>query len=137
MRSYSTVRKATEYPCWRNDPNWRDLHGAFIEDAPNLSTDFKVNGLRPILREDNSDRYILRDAEGIYYLWDLWDGHLVRVGEHWVKGPHLHTVEHAVGNILCELTWIEDDSQRVYRTYSQKQHGGIESQAPCRRHRSP
>ena len=89
--------------------------------------DFNVQGLRPILREDDSDRYILRDAEGIYYLWELWDGHLLRVGEHWVKGPHLHTVEDVVGNILCELTWVEQDSQRVYKTDSQKKQCGTES----------
>jgi hypothetical protein len=53
-----------------NEPRDLDLYGAFGEDKPNLSSDFNVKGLRPILKEKEGDMYMLRDASGLYYLWD-------------------------------------------------------------------
>jgi hypothetical protein len=94
-----------------------DLHGAFSVDKPNLSSDFHVQGLRPIVKEEDGETWILQDAKGTFYLWDAWDGHLLRVTEKWTKGPELETVEDVVDNIVCNLSFVEDDAIKVFRTY--------------------
>jgi hypothetical protein len=50
-------------------------------------------------------------------LWDAWDGHLLRVTEKWTQGPELETVEDVVDNIVCNLSFVEDDAIKVFRTY--------------------
>lgn len=113
------VKLSPEYTqtiTWSNDP--RDLNpcGAFSEEKSNLSSDFKVNGLHPIVKAAKRDKYILQDAKGIYYLWGLWDGHLLRVTDEWTEG--LDSVEAVVDNIICNLYWVEEDTVTVFRPYS-------------------
>jgi len=105
----------TKFLTWSNDPHDLDLYGAFSKDEPNLSSDFNVKGLRPSLKDPEIDQYILQDANGLYYLWDLWDGHLLRVTDKWTKGDDLIEVEDVVDNILCNLFWVEQDTVKVFR----------------------
>jgi hypothetical protein len=86
-------------------------------DKPNLSSDFHVQGLQPIVKEEDGETWILQDAKGTFYLWDAWDGHLLRVTEKWTQGPELETVEDVVDNIVCNLSFVEDDAIKVFRTY--------------------
>lgn len=55
---------------WSNDPCDLDLNGAFSEVRPNLSSDFNIEGVRPVLKEKTKDDrpWILQDAEGSFYL---------------------------------------------------------------------
>jgi hypothetical protein len=54
---------------WSNDPRNLELEVAFSETKPNLSSDFDVPGLRPIIKEeDGGDQWLLQDAEGKFYL---------------------------------------------------------------------
>jgi hypothetical protein len=69
------------------------------------------------VKEDDGDTWILQDTDGTYYLWDLWTGRLLKVTENWTKGPELEKVEDVVYNILCNLSWVEDDAVKVFRTY--------------------
>jgi hypothetical protein len=81
----------TRYLTWSNDPRDFDLNVHFSQDPPNLSSDFKVNSLRPIIREppEDGDTILMKDAKGTYYMWDERDGHLLRVKDEWTKGPDL------------------------------------------------
>jgi hypothetical protein len=101
---------------WSNDPRELDLYGAFKEGKPNLSSDFNVPGLRPILKEKHGDElWILQDTYGVYYLWYMWEGHLTRITEEYTQGPELSSVEDVIHNILCNLSWVEDDAVTVYK----------------------
>lgn len=104
----------TKSMTWSNDP--RDLANVvFSERKPNLSSDFKIPDLRPILKEeDDEDPWILYDANGMLYLWDELDGRLSRVRDHWVQGSDLDSVESKVDNIICNVTWVEDDAVRIF-----------------------
>jgi hypothetical protein len=75
-----------------------------------------VEGLRPILRELGEDQWILQDAKGMHYLWDVWDGHLLRVTEEWTRGSELEKVEDVIRNILGSLSFVEEDAVKVFRT---------------------
>jgi hypothetical protein len=44
--------------------------------------------------------YLLRDKEGTFYIWDEWDGLLLRVDEEWTIADDLDSVEKVVDNIL-------------------------------------
>jgi hypothetical protein len=59
--------------------------------------------------------WILQDTQGVYYLWYMWEGVLTRIMEEYTKGPELKSVEDVVHNILCNLSWVEDDAVRVYK----------------------
>ncbi|KAF2833277.1 hypothetical protein CC86DRAFT_399909 [Ophiobolus disseminans] len=108
----------TEGLTWSNDPRDLDLQGIFSQDKPNLSSGFNVEGLRPILKEeDGEDPWILRDAQGSCYLWDMWDGHLLKVTDNWTTGPELKDIEDVMKNILANLSWVEEEAVRVFRTY--------------------
>lgn len=48
---------------WSTDPRDLGLHGTFSEDNPNLSSDFNMQGLKPILKEDGGNRWILKDTQ--------------------------------------------------------------------------
>lgn len=106
---------------WSNDPGDLDLYGAFRKGKPNLASDFRVKGLRPILKEKDGDWYLLMDAKD-YYLWDPWDGHLLRVSDEIVNEDNddpyegLEGVEKAVHNIISGLYWALKDAQAVFRT---------------------
>jgi hypothetical protein len=64
----------TKYLIWSNNPIDLDLNGAFSEVEPNLSSDYNTKDLRPILKETAGDLCLLKDKEGTYYIWDMWDG---------------------------------------------------------------
>jgi hypothetical protein len=56
--------KFTKKLTWSNDLRELDLYGAFKEGKPNLSSDFNVPGLRPILKEKHGDElWILQDTQ--------------------------------------------------------------------------
>jgi len=58
----------------------------FRPETPNLSSDFIVDGLRPVLRElEATERFILKDSQNRFYLWDEWDGRLF-----WVSDPDVN-----------------------------------------------
>jgi hypothetical protein len=64
------------------------------DSKPNLSSDFNVPGLRPIIKENfDEEQWILRDEMGVYYTWYEWEGRLMRITNNWVKGPELKTVD--------------------------------------------
>ncbi|KAF1911801.1 hypothetical protein BDU57DRAFT_523808 [Ampelomyces quisqualis] len=106
----------TDSLSWTNDPRDLDLDGAFNELKPNLSNDFNVPGLRPILKDKYGDEmWILRDDAGVYYLWNMWEGHLARVTDKWTKGSELVSTEDIVDNILSNLSWVEDDAVTVFK----------------------
>jgi len=50
---------------WSNEPRDLDLYGAFDEEEPNLSIDFNVQGLRPILIVKEGETYLLKDASDL------------------------------------------------------------------------
>lgn len=106
----------THYLTWSNDPTNLDLHGAFREVEPNLSSDYNVKDLQPILKEKKGDIYLLKDTEGTFYVWDMWDGLLLRVAEEWTIDDDLDSVEKVVDNNLCNLYLGLEDSEKVFRT---------------------
>lgn len=82
-----------------------------------------MEGLRPIVKELNTDSsFTLKDAKGLYYLWNMWEGHLWRVTDNWTKGDGLVSIEAVVDNILCNISWVENDAVKVFRTYIKTEH---------------
>lgn len=54
-----------------NDPHKLHLENCFGSRLDmNLARDFKIDGLRPVVKAIQDDRFILRDANEQYYLWD-------------------------------------------------------------------
>lgn len=104
----------TQYATWSNDPRDLDLYRAFRAEGPNLSTDFNVDGLKPILRKKDRELYLMKDAKDMYYLWNLWDGHLLKVSSEFATEDNLDEddgdttdglkgVEKIVSNIIDNL----------------------------------
>jgi hypothetical protein len=56
----------TRYLTWSNDPRDFDFNVHFCEDPPNLSSEFEVDGLRPIVREppEDGNTILMKDAKG-------------------------------------------------------------------------
>jgi hypothetical protein len=50
-------------------------------------------------------------------LWNVWDGHLLKVTEKWTTGKDMHKVEAVLDNILCNLSWAEEDAVKIFKTY--------------------
>ena len=75
--------------CWSNSPGNLALSTYFNPAKPNLESDFSVDGLGSILREDHDpERFILTDKQRRCYVWDDWDGLLS-----WVRDVELETLE--------------------------------------------
>lgn len=108
----------TQYLTRSNDLQDLDLYGAFSKDEPNLSSNYHVKHLRSILKERDSERCLLIDAEGSYYVWDLWDGALFRVAEERTVDGDLDSVEDVVSNVLGNLY---GSSQRPSRWFARRQ----------------
>lgn len=102
----------TKWLCWSNDPADLSLNVYFDLEEPNLSTDFKVDGLRPVVKENDSDTFILQDAKGRFYFWEVWDGHLLRVKDIWTKG--LDSNEKIVENLIIYQSFVERDTDVIY-----------------------
>ncbi|CAO2650524.1 Nn.00g018160.m01.CDS01 [Neocucurbitaria sp. VM-36] len=98
--------------CWSNEPIDLKLPSYFDPDQLNLSKDFNVDGLCPVIKEKDSDTFILRDAKCRYYLWDEWDGHLLRFKDEWTQG--FPSKKKLVMNLICNLTWAEEDTDIIY-----------------------
>jgi hypothetical protein len=98
-------------------------HGSFSKDEPNLSSDFNMKGLRPIVRQKDGDTFILQDLRGIYYLWDPCDSHLLKVVEKWTIGGGLNEVEDVVRNIIGHFYWVREEATKVFRRYHQATEG--------------
>jgi hypothetical protein len=97
--------------CWTNDPKYLHLEVYFGNSEPNLSANYRVDGLKPVIKEKDCDRFILRDAKGRFYIWDAWDVLLLRVREAGYKG--LQTNEEIVENILDYISLVEEDAMVI------------------------
>jgi hypothetical protein len=51
----------------------------FDHQKPNISRDFGLDGLQPVIRETESDIFLLQDASGNYYQWSSWGGDMWRL----------------------------------------------------------
>jgi len=103
----------TQYLTWSNNPQNLDLYGAFSKDEPNLSSDYNIKDLRPILKEEDGDKCLLENTEGSYYLWDLWAGVLLKVAEKWTIDDDLDTEEEVVENVPCSMFWVIIEGERA------------------------
>jgi hypothetical protein len=99
--------------CWSNNPNNLYLEVYFDESKPNLADDYGVDGLRPVIRENRSSRFILCDAKKRFYIWEEWDGRLLRVQEKYTKGFEL--TEEIVDNILDCISLAQFDAVAIWR----------------------
>lgn len=99
---------------WTNDPTKLYLESCFDPDSPvNLATDYGIEGLCPVVKATEGDKFILRDGGGRYYLWDGWSGELRRFRERWTEG--CRDKEEVVQGLVCEMTWAEADTDVVCR----------------------
>jgi hypothetical protein len=106
-----------KYMCWSNHPNDLELAVYFNKLTPNLSTDYNVEGLKPVVKEKRSYRFILRDAKQRYYLWDKWDGRLLRVPIVYIEGPE--STEEIVENIVVYRSFIARDAVAIWSNRSE------------------
>ncbi|KAJ4367451.1 hypothetical protein N0V83_007034 [Neocucurbitaria cava] len=99
--------------CWSNNPIDLKLPTYFNPNQElSLAKDFNVQGLCPVLTEkDDCEVFILRDAKCRYYLWDEWDGHLLRFQKKWVEG--FPSKEKMIMNLICNLTWAQQDTDVI------------------------
>ncbi|RAR06592.1 tetratricopeptide repeat protein 1 [Stemphylium lycopersici] len=99
---------------WTNDPNQLYLGCCFDPKLDiNLAKDFNIEGLCPVVKATDGDRFILRDAKARYYLWDAWDGRLLRFRDSWTEG--FTSKELLVSNLVCNMTRAEMDTDDIYK----------------------
>lgn len=110
------VRLDPEYArtlCWSNNPDDLALQTYFNPEEPNLDTNYNIQGLVPVLREDEGlYRFVLKDKKGRFYIWDE-DGHLL-----WVKSKKIEELasnEDKIEFVICSLGCL--DVEPVYRDY--------------------
>jgi hypothetical protein len=98
---------------WTNDPNKLYLEICFDPQLDvNLANDFNIDGLCPVVKAINGDRFILRDAQERYYLWDAWNGNLQRFWDTWTEG--YSSKEQLVANLVCNMTWAEMNTDIIH-----------------------
>jgi hypothetical protein len=105
--------KFMDYLCWSNDPDDMYLETYFDKSKPNLSNDYEVVDLKPVVKEISKDRFILRDPRERFYLWDAWDCELLRVPDKYTKG--FVSTEEIVDNIIMYKSYIEEEGIAVWR----------------------
>lgn len=66
-----------------------------------------------MVKATEGDKFILRDREERYYLWDGWSGELRRFRERWTEGRK--DKEEVVQGLVCEMTWAEADTDVICR----------------------
>jgi hypothetical protein len=98
---------------WSNNPNDLYLEVYFDKSKPNLSADYGVHGLQPVIRQNGTDRFILCDSKKRFYLWNGWDGRLLRVQEVWTKG--FNSNEEIIDNILDYISLVERDAMAIWK----------------------
>lgn len=103
------------YHTWSNSPQDLDLDGVFSIEAPNLASDFNVKGLKLIMKDSDCDMFLLTDADGKFYLWDPWDGHLLRAADKWTVKEGMVEIEDQVHNILRNLYWVVKQATVVFK----------------------
>lgn len=101
------------YSCWTNDPNRLYLSVDFDKNNPNLADDFNVDSLQPVVKEKVSDQFVLRHAKLRWYLWDAWEGELLRVNEMWTTG--FDSNEDIVANVLSQSNFIDENAVAIWR----------------------
>ncbi|KAF1911803.1 hypothetical protein BDU57DRAFT_551852 [Ampelomyces quisqualis] len=102
-----------EYLCWSNDPNDLYLETYFDPKNPNMINAYNVEGLKPVVREKDSDTFILQDAKKQFYLWDAWEGELLRVTDDWTAG--FESNEQVVENLIVYMSGVERDAVPIYQ----------------------
>lgn len=74
---------------------------------------------------NNGNMYLLKDDYDFYYLWNSWDGHLLKVSDEFANEDDiddgyppdgLDGVEKVVSNIIGNMYWVLKDSVAVFRT---------------------
>ncbi|KAG5938668.1 hypothetical protein E4U53_007959 [Claviceps sorghi] len=61
---------------WSRDAADLALATYFDPTKPNLGTDYGIAGLVPVIRDTQSHMFLLSDAQGNYYQWDMLDGQM-------------------------------------------------------------
>jgi hypothetical protein len=64
---------------WTNEATQLELTTYFDPNKPNLSNDFGINGLQPVIRDTESDVFLLQDGSGNFYQWSSWGGEMWRL----------------------------------------------------------
>jgi hypothetical protein len=105
--------KFMDYLCWSNDPDDLYLETYFDKFKPNLSNDYEVVDLKPVVKEISKDRFILRDPRERFYLWNAWDSELLRVPNEYTEG--FVSTEEIVDNIIMYKSYIEEEAIAVWR----------------------
>ncbi|KAF1840930.1 uncharacterized protein K460DRAFT_359473 [Cucurbitaria berberidis CBS 394.84] len=100
--------EAMKWLPWSNDPANLYLSVYFNATVPNLSAEFNVGGLRPVVKEDDSDMFILQDAKNYFYFWEAWDGRLLRVKDTWTEG--FDSNEEIIENLIIYQSFVERDA---------------------------
>lgn len=64
---------------WTNEAARLALTTYFDPTLPNLSSDFGLNSLQPVIRDTEDDVFLLQDGEGKFYQWRMPDGEIWRL----------------------------------------------------------
>ncbi|KAG5928068.1 hypothetical protein E4U42_001306 [Claviceps africana] len=64
---------------WSRDAADLALATYFDPTKPNLGTDYGIAGLVPVIRDTQSLMFLLSDAQGTFYQWDMLDGQMFRL----------------------------------------------------------
>lgn len=87
--------------CWSNDPGEMDLETYFNPAKPNIGDAFALDGLRPVLKDLDSETYLLTDRQNKFYLWAADDGRMFKYKDE----LELTTMEKAVHEVLSGIKW--------------------------------
>ena len=85
----------------------------FDKEKPNLADDYNVEGLQLVIKENDSDKFILQDAKDRFYLWDAWDCELLRVADAWTQG--FKSIEQVMENLIIYMSLLERDAVAIWR----------------------
>ena len=67
------------------------------------------------MKDGKTNLFLSIDANNIYYLWDVWDSHLLKVPDEWTSGENLQEIEDKVETIIGNIYWVLEESTKVYR----------------------
>ncbi|OAG33908.1 hypothetical protein AYO21_11980 [Fonsecaea monophora] len=85
---------------WSNDPKDMSLDTYFDPGKSNLADEFAIDGLRPILKDTNSEMYLLTANNAKFYLWAADDGRLFVF-----KDDLKLTLDTAIDEVLSGIKW--------------------------------
>lgn len=97
-----------KWSTWTNDAAKLDLSTYFDPNKPNISTDFGVDGLQPVVRDTEGGLFLLQDSGSRFYRWSIWEGLLLRLIDLNSLAAAVEAIMRDSGTLRMSLVWSDD-----------------------------